>query len=70
MCVSLSLCVCVCVRLCVVVWPQDSRDYVYSLTIQQLLSHINLELLFENLPNFSHLELTYGSVECSARGQG
>lgn len=38
-----------------------SRDYVYSLNIQQLLSHINLEILFTELPNFSHLELTYGA---------
>lgn len=37
-----------------------SEDYVFSLKIGQLLSHIDLELVFKYLPNLSNLELTYG----------
>ena len=37
-----------------------SEDYVFSLGLQQLLSHIDLELVFKYLPNLSNLELTYG----------
>jgi hypothetical protein len=40
---------------------QNSRDHVFTLNIRQLLSHISLELLFANLPNFTNFELTYGA---------
>ncbi len=33
---------------------------MFSLGLQQLLSHIDLELVFKYLPNLSNLELTYG----------
>lgn len=39
-----------------------SEDYVFSLKLGQLLSHVDLELVFKYLPNLSNLELTYGSV--------
>eukprot|EP00753_Platysulcus_tardus_P000032 PLAT10026.1.p1 GENE.PLAT10026.1~~PLAT10026.1.p1 ORF type:complete len:511 (+),score=268.67 PLAT10026.1:38-1534(+) len=37
-----------------------AEDYVYSLSLKQLLSHIELGLLFNNLPNLTRLQLTYG----------
>mmetsp|Transcript_5236 Transcript_5236/g.9253 ORF Transcript_5236/g.9253 Transcript_5236/m.9253 type:complete len:465 (-) Transcript_5236:13-1407(-) len=37
-----------------------SQDYVFQLSVAQLLSHIDLGILFENLPNLTRLELTYG----------
>lgn len=43
---------------------QVSDDYVFSLQLKQLLSHIDLELLFKQLPNLTRLELTYGYALC------
>jgi len=37
-----------------------SKDYVFSLTITQLLTHPDLAMLFDNLHNLSSLTLTYG----------
>lgn len=37
-----------------------SGDYVFGLEIKQLLSHLDLQCLFDNLPNLSRLDLTYG----------
>ena len=50
----------VCLRASWLLAPQASEDYVFSLGLQQLLSHIDLELVFKYLPNLSNLELTYG----------
>ena len=40
---------------------ETSKDYIFNLTIRQLLSHINLKILFNNLPNLVSLNLTYGA---------
>ena len=40
---------------------KSSSDFVHSLNIEQLQSHLNLEDLFEHLANLSHLSLTYGA---------
>ena len=37
-----------------------SQDYVFRLEIKQLLSHLDLNVLFDNLPNLSSVNLTYG----------
>ena len=37
-----------------------SEDYVFSLELRQLLSHLDLELVFGQLPNLTRLDLTYG----------
>ena len=37
-----------------------SQDYVFQLRVGQLLSHIDLSVLFDKLPNLSRLSLTYG----------
>jgi Ran GTPase-activating protein (RanGAP) involved in mRNA processing and transport len=39
---------------------EAAKDYIFGLTIKQFLSHEDLSILFDNLPNFSRLELTYG----------
>ena len=37
------------------------RHDTFSLNITQLLSHLDMTHVFENLPNLSHLSLTYGA---------
>lgn len=37
-----------------------SQDYMFSLTVTQLLAHPDLSILFDNLRNLSSLSLTYG----------
>jgi Ran GTPase-activating protein (RanGAP) involved in mRNA processing and transport len=37
-----------------------SDDYVFSLKLSQVLSHLDMELIFKQLPNLSNLELSYG----------
>lgn len=37
-----------------------AEDYVFSLKIGQLLSHLDMEIVFKCLPNLSNLELSYG----------
>ena len=37
-----------------------SEDYVFSLQLEQMLSHLDLEIVFSRLPNLASLELTYG----------
>lgn len=39
---------------------QAAEDYVFQLRVEQLLSHLDLNLLFTHLPNLTALELTYG----------
>jgi len=39
---------------------RESRDYVFSLTVSQLLTHPDLSILFDNLHNLTDLSLTYG----------
>eukprot|EP00941_MAST-03F_sp_MAST-3F-sp1_P003636 g3636.t1 len=39
---------------------EASKDYIFGLKIEQFLSHEPLSLVFDNLPNLSRLELTYG----------
>ena len=37
-----------------------SEDYVFSLQMSQLLSHLDLEIVFARLPNLTSLALSYG----------
>merc|ERR1719446_106173 len=37
-----------------------SKDYIFSLKIKQFLSHIDMEMLFQNVPTLCHLDMTYG----------
>ena len=37
-----------------------SKDYVFSLHVKQFLSHLDLEMLFQNCPTLCHLDMTYG----------
>lgn len=46
---------------------QAGEDYVFQLRIEQLLSHLDLNLLFTHLPNLTSLELTYGCVPVPPR---
>lgn len=39
---------------------KSSRDYIFSLTIKQMLSHPDLHILFDHLHNLTNLTLTYG----------
>ena len=39
---------------------EAAEDYVFNLTIKQLMSHMDLSHIFSRLPNLSKLELTYG----------
>lgn len=39
---------------------ETSRDFVYRLVLDQLPSHMELELLFAKLPKLVALQLTYG----------
>jgi hypothetical protein len=39
---------------------EAAEDYVFNLTIRQLMSHMDLSHIFSRLPNLSKLELTYG----------
>lgn len=39
---------------------EAAEDYVFNLSIKQLLSHLDLQHIFSRLPNLSKLELTYG----------
>ncbi|CAE7910246.1 DRC5, partial [Symbiodinium sp. KB8] len=36
-----------------------SEDYVFTLYLERLLSHIDMELVFRHLPNLTSLHLTY-----------
>ena len=38
-----------------------SSDFVHSLDVDQLQSHLDLDHIFESLHNLSHLSLTYGA---------
>lgn len=40
-----------------------SKDYIFSLHIKQFLSHLDLEMLFQNVPTLCHLDMTYGVKE-------
>lgn len=40
-----------------------SKDYIFTLHIKQLLSHISLQVILDGLPNLQHLDLTYGYVK-------
>eukprot|EP00304_Pavlova_gyrans_P010050 CAMPEP_0206036760 /NCGR_PEP_ID=MMETSP1466-20131121/2998_1 /ASSEMBLY_ACC=CAM_ASM_001126 /TAXON_ID=44452 /ORGANISM="Pavlova gyrans, Strain CCMP608" /LENGTH=435 /DNA_ID=CAMNT_0053411265 /DNA_START=22 /DNA_END=1329 /DNA_ORIENTATION=+ len=40
-----------------------SKDYVFSLRLRQFLSHLDLEMIFQNVPTLSHLELSYGVLQ-------
>ena len=37
-----------------------SKDYIFSLTLKQFLSHLDMEMLFQNVPTLSKLDMTYG----------
>ena len=37
-----------------------SKDYIFSLHVKQFLSHLDLEMLFQNVPTLCHLDMTYG----------
>jgi hypothetical protein len=39
-----------------------SKDYIFSLRLRQLLSHLDLATFFQNVPTLSSLELTYGAM--------
>ena len=39
---------------------EAAEDYVFNLTIKQLMSHMDLSHIFSRLPNPSKMELTYG----------
>ena len=41
-----------------------AKEYVYTLHIRQLLSHLDLVILFNLLPKLDHLDLSYGYVLC------
>jgi len=40
-----------------------SKDYIFSLRIKQFLSHLDMEMLFQNVPTLCHLDMTYGVKE-------
>jgi len=40
-----------------------SKDYIFSLRIKQFLSHLDMEMLFQNVPTLCHLDITYGVKE-------
>ena len=40
---------------------EAARYEVFSLKISQLLSHLDMSIIFQYLPNLSHLTLTYGA---------
>ena len=40
-----------------------SKDYVFSLRIKQFLSHLDMEMLFQNVPTLCNLEMTFGVKE-------
>jgi hypothetical protein len=37
-----------------------TEDFVFALSLSQLLSHIDMEIVFARLPNLTSLQLTYG----------
>lgn len=37
-----------------------SKDYIFSLRLEQFLAHVDMEMLFQHLPLLSNLQLTYG----------
>lgn len=39
---------------------QAGEDYVFQLRVEQLVSHLDLNLVFSHLPNLTSLDLTYG----------
>ncbi|KAL1511452.1 hypothetical protein AB1Y20_006251 [Prymnesium parvum] len=40
-----------------------SKDYIFSLRIKQFLSHLDMEMLFQNVPTLCLLDMTYGVKE-------
>jgi len=40
-----------------------SKDFVFSLRLRQLLSHIDLAAFFQNVPTLSNLQLSYGVLQ-------
>ena len=40
-----------------------SKDYVFSLRIKQFLSHLDMEMLFQNVPTLCNLDMTFGVKE-------
>jgi hypothetical protein len=40
-----------------------SKDYIFSLRIKQFLSHLDMEMLFQNVPTLCNLEMTFGVRE-------
>ena len=40
-----------------------SKDYIFSLHLKQFLSHLDLEMVFQNVPTLCHLDMTYGVKE-------
>ena len=40
-----------------------SKDYIFSLHLKQILSHLDLEMVFQNVPTLCHLDMTYGVKE-------
>ncbi|KAG8459430.1 hypothetical protein KFE25_013066 [Diacronema lutheri] len=39
-----------------------SKDYIFSLRVRQLLSHLDLATFFQAVPTLSNLDLTYGAL--------
>jgi len=37
-----------------------SKDYIFSLRIKQFMSHLDMEMLFQNVPTLCNLEMTFG----------
>ncbi len=37
-----------------------SKDYIFSLRIKQFLSHLDMEMLFQNVPTLCNLDMTFG----------
>lgn len=40
-----------------------SKDYIFSLRIKQFLSHLDMEMLFQNVPTLCNLDMTFGVKE-------
>jgi len=37
-----------------------SKDYIFSLRIKQFLAHLDMEMLFQNVPTLCNLDMTFG----------
>jgi len=37
-----------------------SKDYIFSLRLKQFLSHLDMEMVFQNVPTLCNLDMTYG----------